>query len=229
MIPSAVRTADAARHLDATLLQRLELRRFGDPSKKRTRGQKVPAGQSYTEMEEEEEDETDDEEDETDDEEDDDDEEDKDETELNDDEEFEDEVEAVLQGAEAEGVNDEELPDVSGGGYVIAVYEGQWFLAEVSRDQQKVKKGYTKLEYMAIKGTNAFTQPPKPDLHITLDEDIILKNVYPEPVNSRGCLGLNKKDLSKVITLMVVVFISSSLSNTFYFSPLSNHLIPQIS
>jgi hypothetical protein len=76
---------------------------------------------------------------------------------------------------------------------------------------------------MVIKGTNAFTQPSKPDVHITLDEDIILKNVSPEPVNSRGSLGWSKKDLSKVLSkvlsLMVVVFLSSCFSS-FYLPPL---------
>jgi hypothetical protein len=50
---------------------------------------------------------------------------------------------------------------------------------------------------MVIKGTNAFTQPSKPDIHITLDEDIILKNVSPEPVNSRGSWAGAKKIFPK--------------------------------
>jgi hypothetical protein len=45
-IPSAVETQQAARHLDAALLQRLEVRRFGDSTPKMPRGKKVPAGQS---------------------------------------------------------------------------------------------------------------------------------------------------------------------------------------
>ncbi len=136
MIPSVVKTAEAARHLNKALLQRLEIRRFDDPSKKRSKGQKVPAGQSYTDREEDEEEDTDDtDEDELDE---------MDENELNEDE-FEDEVEAVLQGAEAG-----DLPEICAGSYVVAVYEGQWFLAEVCRDQSQVKDGYTKLEYMAI-------------------------------------------------------------------------------
>jgi hypothetical protein len=212
MIPSVGKTAESARHLDAALLHRLEVRRFGEASKKRPRGQKVPAGQSYTEMEEEEstDENTDESTDKEDDEDDDESEVDKNEA----DEECEDEVEAVLQGARED--EDEELPEVSGGSYVVAVYEGQWFLAEVARDQKNVRSGYTRLEYLAIKGKNAFTQPFKPDVVITLDEDILLKNVCPEPVNSRGCLGLNKTDLCKVITLMVVVFISSNFLIIFY-------------
>jgi hypothetical protein len=217
LIPSVVRTTEAARHLDAALLKRLEVRRFGELSKKRPRGKKVPAGQSYTDREEDEESDEEEDKEETDEEETDEEETGEEEVEENEVEEnegnetqgneaelFEDEVEAVLQGAE-------ELPTVNAGTYVVAVYEQQWFLAEVSRDQSQVKRGYTKLEYLVIKGTNAFSYPSKPDLHITLDEDIIIKNVSPEPVNSRGCLGLNKKDLGKVLTLMVV-FISSSFS-----------------
>ncbi len=49
--------------------------------------------------------------------------------------------------------------------------------------------GYTQLAYMKIKVKNLFTQP-----HVTMEEDFVLKHVSPEPVNSRGCLGLSKKD-----------------------------------
>jgi hypothetical protein len=42
----------------------------------------------------------------------------------------------MLQGAEAEDLADE-LSEVSAEGYVVAVYEGLWFLAEVSRDQAR--------------------------------------------------------------------------------------------
>jgi hypothetical protein len=55
LIPSVVRTTEAARYLDTALLKRLEMRRFGESSKKRPRGKKVPAGQSYMDREEDEE------------------------------------------------------------------------------------------------------------------------------------------------------------------------------
>jgi hypothetical protein len=45
-------------------------------------------------------------------------------------------------------------------------------------------------------------QSSKPDLHITLAKHTILKNVSPEPVKSRGYMGLNKKGLSKVLWLL---------------------------
>jgi hypothetical protein len=51
------------------------------------------------------------------------------------DQEFEDEVEAMLQGAEAGDMSDEDenLPESSGGGYVVAVYEGQWLWQGIKR------------------------------------------------------------------------------------------------
>jgi hypothetical protein len=93
-------------------------------------------------------------------------------------------------------------------------------LAEVARDQKNVKSCYTRLEHMANKEKNAFTQPHKPDLMIMLNEDILLENVCLELVDNRGCLHLNKTDFSKVITLMVVVFISSGFSLFFLLSPI---------
>ena len=45
----------------------------------------------------------------------------------------------------------------------------------------------------------------KKDLHDTPNGDIILKAVDPEPVNSRGYLGLNKKDFA-VVSRVVVVY-----------------------
>jgi hypothetical protein len=48
-LPSIVESEEIARHIDSTLLKRLEMRRFGEASKKKPRGKKTPAGQSYTE------------------------------------------------------------------------------------------------------------------------------------------------------------------------------------
>jgi hypothetical protein len=61
-IPSAVETQQAARHQNAALLQRLEVR-FCDSTPKKPKGKKVPAGQSSTHVDEE--DSEEDEEDET--------------------------------------------------------------------------------------------------------------------------------------------------------------------
>jgi hypothetical protein len=51
-IPSAVETQQAARHQNAALLQRLEVR-FCDSTPKKPKGKKVPAGQSSTHVDEE--------------------------------------------------------------------------------------------------------------------------------------------------------------------------------
>lgn len=89
------------------------------------------------------------------------------------------------------------------------MYEGQWFLAVISRDQENVAAGYTRLRYMTIKGNNSFAWG-KEDVHDALDEDIIMEPVIPVPVNSRDCLGLTKKDYDKVSSLVVVIYPFSS-------------------
>jgi hypothetical protein len=108
-------------------------------------------------------------------------------------------------GEETEELPDLEIPRRNLGSYVVAVYEEEWFLAEISKDQAQVAKGYTRLKYMVKKGTNSFAWGAKDDIHVALDVDIILEPVIPEPVNSRGNLGLKKKDFDKVLSLMVVV------------------------
>jgi hypothetical protein len=90
--------------------------------------------------------------------------------------------------------------------YVVVVYEGEWFLCEVCKDQTGVPENYTKLSYTVIKGKNSFAWGNKADLHITLNEDILLINVVPEPVNNRGHLGLNSNDLKKALAKMVMAF-----------------------
>jgi hypothetical protein len=107
----------------------------------------------------------------------------------------------------------DELPDVdtvarNAGTCVVALYEGEWFLAEVCQDQSGVGRGYTRLNYMLIKGINSFAWGVKEDLVVTFNEDIILEKVHPEPVNSRGHLGLSKKDLKNVQSWMVVVYLA---------------------
>ncbi len=58
----------------------------------------------------------------------------------------------------------EELPDLDlhqpkrqAGSWVVALYEGEWFLCAVMADQEGVASSYTKLSYMAIKGKNVFS------------------------------------------------------------------------
>jgi hypothetical protein len=54
-IPSTISAQQVASHVDSALSQRLEARRFGEAKKKQPRGMKIPAGQSYTHVNSEEE------------------------------------------------------------------------------------------------------------------------------------------------------------------------------
>lgn len=125
-IPASLQLTEIAQHVDEQLINKLEIRRFGE-GKKKPRGRKIPAGQSHTKEDSE-------------------------------DEEV-DEVEEMSESEEEVGrdesdremeMGEEELPDLDAlhlqpGGYVVAVYEDEWFLCEVSKDQKGVAKGYTKL------------------------------------------------------------------------------------
>jgi len=57
-IPTSMDAEDIAKGVDRELLKRLEIRRFGDPAKKRPRGKGVPAGASLSGVNQEEEDES---------------------------------------------------------------------------------------------------------------------------------------------------------------------------
>jgi hypothetical protein len=48
-LPSIVGSQEIARNIDSALLKKLEVRRIWRGQQKKPRGQKVPAGQSYTE------------------------------------------------------------------------------------------------------------------------------------------------------------------------------------
>jgi hypothetical protein len=148
-IPAAVQTQEIAQHVNAVLLKKLEVRRFGEASKKKPRGKNIPAGMSYTVEEE------------------------KENSDMG--KESEVEVESEVESSEEET---EELPDIEPapgpsknqkkgppthsqllyqpGSHVMAVYEGEWFPCEVCLDQQGVSKGYTRLSYTTIKSNNNF-------------------------------------------------------------------------
>jgi hypothetical protein len=127
-IPSIQSSEAIARHVDAVLLKKLEVRRFGD-GKKKPRGKKVPAGQSYSRVEEESAVEDDDSD-----------------SELEDEVSEEEKDDEVVEGDELEkddsdGNENEDLPDLDmprptrkPGSFVVALYEGEWFVAEVVED-----------------------------------------------------------------------------------------------
>jgi hypothetical protein len=75
----------------------------------------------------------------------------------------------------------------------VAVYEGQWFLAEVTGDQVGIGSGFTNLSYMTIKGSNSFTWGSKPDIKLILNEDIILEDIKMITISNRGHLGRKKE------------------------------------
>ena len=55
---------------------------------------------------------------------------------------------------------------------VVAVYEGEWFVAEVF-----IPRGYKRLSYTSIKGKNVFSWPDKKDIVVTLQKDILMENI----------------------------------------------------
>jgi DDE superfamily endonuclease len=190
-IPSALQTEEIAQHVDAGLIEKLQIRRFGG-GKKKTRGKKVAPGASYTSVVDDSGSE-------------------KEDDVREQEHEQEEEQEHEQEHEQEQEESDEELPELpppSGStkkGFVVAVYEGQWFLAEVVKDQAGIPTGYTKLSYMVIKGVNRFAWGPA-DVHTALNSNILMNDVVPEPVNSRGMLALSKKDLKLVTVLMVVVY-----------------------
>jgi hypothetical protein len=118
------------------------------------------------------------------------------------------------EGSRQEELEDEELPEPHPGPSslkfrtsVVAIYEGQWFLADVAESQEKVGHGYTRLSYAAIKGTNCFAWTAKPDIMVALNDDIILSEVNVVPLYNRDHVGLTKQDFKKVENWMVVVYI----------------------
>ncbi len=178
-IPSAMQAKDVAAHLDSTLLERLEVRRFGDKNaKKKQQGIKIPACQSYSKLEEEkaeaEDSSMDDSEDKT------------EHSSISNKEKIENsDAKEMISGFEwmeesgadwlrEEELRAEELPDLdivvprkNLTACVVAVYEGQWFLADICKDQTIVDPGYTRLNYMTIKGKNSFTRGLKEDIHLS--------------------------------------------------------------
>jgi hypothetical protein len=84
---------------------------------------------------------------------------------ANEDDSREQEEESNIKGAELikddqqEEEEDQELPELHNNrkaGNLVAVYEEQWFLAEVAKDQSKAEKAYVNLSYIMIKGSNCF-------------------------------------------------------------------------
>ncbi len=243
-IPTILSTQEVARSVDSVLLKTLETRRFGG-KKAVPRGKKVPAGKSYTAGRESSEEESPEElsESENDPDEPGIDPEDSEELpELSatgllrpgrnlpvqtSEEPYTDtpQGEAVTPGlaVHPEGDETEAQPAssrMSSNCLVVAVYEGEWFVAEKLPEQSRIPKSYTRLSYATLKGKNCFSWAAKrPDIFLTLNEDILLENITVVPLNSRGQFGLRKNDLKKVESLMVVVYLIFEIK-FFYLLPI---------
>ena len=198
----SVSTAEMEEIVESELVKSLKVRRgYGNKKKPTGCGQKIPAGASYsTWRNEEEEAEKEDQEEQV--------------------ESEEEQVESEEEQVESEVDPDDLLDDVSSSSsmamsssssMVIAEYEGQWFPAEVCADQKGVSRGYQKLSYMQIKGIgmglgkvlNSWAWPEKPDILVTSEQDILLKNITIEPRNSRGCFSVKECFVKKIVSLMV--------------------------
>lgn len=192
-IPNKEDSQQIARHLDSSLLKKLETQRYGDQQKKPPRGKALPAGQSYSakymarDEEEEDEDESEDEE--------------EDEEEDGDLESGPDELPELNRPVVSAAAGKTTL--------LVAIYEGEWFVAERLADQSGVPAGSVKLTYMAPRGINVFVWPERPDIMETLKEDILVENIAIEPSNSRGHFRVKDNDYKRVKCLMVVVYFKS--------------------
>lgn len=88
------------------------------------------------------------------------------------------------------------------GGFVVAMYEGFWYIGQVEgEDPEEEVNGFTLVQYMERKGENRFTWSKK-DLLKTLNTDILLRIESPIPVTNRGFMGLPQTTLKQVEKLV---------------------------
>jgi hypothetical protein len=88
------------------------------------------------------------------------------------------------------------------GGYVAAVYDGDWYVAQVEGEEpEEETEGYTLLKYMERKGNNQFVWGSGKDTLKTINKDILCIVDPPIPVSSR-LWGLPKdvvKNIEKIL------------------------------
>jgi hypothetical protein len=90
------------------------------------------------------------------------------------------------------------------GSFVVAVYDRNWYLAQVEGEEPENEcEGFTLLKYMDRKGHNKFVWGEVNDLLKTINTDILLAVDPPLP-NSSRFWGLPKDDLKKVENLFMV-------------------------
>ena len=72
------------------------------------------------------------------------------------------------------------------GSFVAAVYDGEWFVAQVEGEEPENEvEGFTLLNYMEKKGKNQFVWGTKRDKLKTNNRDILTTVDPPIPVNAR--------------------------------------------
>ena len=211
--------------LDSTLGEKLEeLRGFNKPKQIRGKKIKVPAGASYTAVEDEEVEEVEE------------DEEGQEDEGGEGDAEDQEEVVAVrkrrrVMRVESDGDSDDdmELPDLSDdddddeeeedvdepgpgcaqpahkvGQFVVAMYDSTWYIAQVEGEEPENEcEGFTLLKYMERKGHNQFVWGQVSDQLKTINTDILLTVEPPVPISSRF-LGLPKDVVKEVEKLLRV-------------------------
>ena len=194
--------------LNSTLGEKLEeLRGYNTEKKSRGKKIKVPAGKSYTHMEEEEEEEEEDEEEEE---------------EVDPDQLLTDSEEELLmprrkirvledEDEELED-EDEELPNITRGpeyaigSFVVAVYDQEWYIAMVEGEEPEEEvDGFTMLKYMERRGDNQFVWGTTKDTLKTNNKDILIKVDPPVPVSSR-LFGLPKTVVKEVEMILRVMW-----------------------
>lgn len=101
-------------------------------------------------------------------------------------------------------VSQKKPPAFSVGSFVVAVYDRNWYLAQVEGEEPENEcEGFTLLKYMDRKGHNKFVWGEVNDLLKTINTDILLAVDPPLP-NSSRFWGLPKDDLKKVENLFMV-------------------------
>jgi hypothetical protein len=128
-------------------------------------------------------------------------------------EEVEEEIMEEKKDSDSDENYEDELPDLcpvkkpplyAVGSYVAAVYDGQWFVAQVEAEEPENEcEGFTLLKYMQRIGRNQFVWGTVPDILKTINKDILLKTGPPIPVSSRY-LGY-PKDIVKTLDEMLRV------------------------
>jgi hypothetical protein len=97
-------------------------------------------------------------------------------------------------------------PEHAVGSFVVAVYDGNWFIAQVEAEEPENEcEGFTLLKYMERHGNNQFSWGQKIDQLKTINTDILAKVDPPIPISSRH-YGLPKDSVKKIETLFRVLW-----------------------